>query len=54
MRLDDEQQTILAGAFGILICPPVVPAKAGTHLSEARTAEEWVPAFAGMMTMGRV
>src|SRR5207248_7171175 len=25
----------------------VVPAKAGTHLSEARTAEGWVPAFAG-------
>src|SRR5437763_559953 len=27
---------------------PVVPAKAGTHLSEAREAEGWIPAFAGM------
>ena len=25
----------------------VVPAKAGTHLSTTRTAEQWVPAFAG-------
>jgi hypothetical protein len=25
----------------------VVPAKAGTHLSVARAAEGWVPAFAG-------
>ena len=25
----------------------VVPAKAGTHASTARTAEQWVPAFAG-------
>ena len=25
----------------------VVPAKAGTHASTARTAEEWVPGFAG-------
>jgi len=24
-----------------------VPAKAGTHFSEARAAEGWVPAFAG-------
>jgi hypothetical protein len=41
MRLDDEEQAILAGAFAIAIFPPVVPAKPGTHLSEARTAEEW-------------
>ena len=25
----------------------VVPAKAGTHLSDARVAEPWIPAFAG-------
>src|SRR5947209_10437532 len=30
----------------------VVPAKAGTHLSEARTAEGWVPAFAGTTVWG--
>jgi hypothetical protein len=23
------------------------PAKAGTHLPEARAVEEWIPAFAG-------
>ncbi len=27
--------------------PVGVPAKAGTHLSTARTADGWVPAFAG-------
>jgi hypothetical protein len=26
---------------------PVVPAKVGIHLSEARAAERWIPAFAG-------
>src|SRR5215469_798884 len=26
----------------------VVPAKAGTHFSAARTADKWIPAFAGM------
>jgi hypothetical protein len=24
-----------------------IPAKAGTHQSGSRTAEEWIPAFAG-------
>ena len=27
--------------------PFVIPAQAGIHGSEARAAEEWVPAFAG-------
>jgi hypothetical protein len=26
----------------------VIPAKAGTHSSEARMVEGWIPAFAGM------
>ena len=28
--------------------PSVIPAKAGIHLSGARGAEQWIPAFAGM------
>jgi hypothetical protein len=30
----------------------VVPAKAGTHFSEAREVEGWIPAFAGMTNKG--
>ncbi|MBV9586632.1 MAG: cytochrome c-type biogenesis protein CcmH [Alphaproteobacteria bacterium] len=30
----------------------VVPAKAGTHSSTARTADKWVPAFAGTIKKG--
>src|SRR6202049_2781090 len=31
----------------------VIPAKAGIHLSDSRTAEGWVPAFAGTTTLSR-
>jgi hypothetical protein len=28
--------------------PVVIPAKAGIHISVKRTAQQWIPAFAGM------
>ena len=34
-----------------LITKPVIPAKAGNHLSAARAFEPWVPAFAGMVVL---
>src|SRR5207253_96744 len=38
---------LLGGRASFPIPTPGVPAKAGTHSSEARAAEWWVPAFAG-------
>ena len=30
----------------------VIPAKAGIHVSNTQSADEWIPAFAGMTTVG--
>jgi hypothetical protein len=31
---------------------PVIPAQAGIHPSEARPADKWIPAYAGMTKRG--